>query len=63
MSGTPHKCPKCNGTNWLQYDPQSPYGAGTTNCGPWQCNACINGIIWSYPPGDASVAPKEQRYD
>jgi hypothetical protein len=42
----PHKCPKCNGLGWLQYDPQSPFNTGSTACGPWQCNACTNGIIY-----------------
>jgi len=48
----PHKCPKCDGIGWLQYDPNMPWQI-TTLAGPWQCNACINGIIW--------VAAKEQK--
>ena len=42
----PHQCPKCNGFGWLQYDPNYTYFGHTTVCGPWQCNACVNGIIW-----------------
>lgn len=42
----PHRCPKCSGVGVLQYDPQSPF-ASATACGPWPCNACVNGILWS----------------
>ena len=44
----PHKCPKCNGTGYLRYNPQMPF-SDTSSCGPWHCNACVNGIIWESP--------------
>lgn len=46
-SAEPHKCPKCDGYGWLQYDPTMPFGANTS-AGPWQCPACSGtGILWS----------------
>ncbi len=45
---TPHKCPKCDGVGFLQYNPAiGPFAAATSACGPWQCNVCENGVIFS----------------
>lgn len=44
--GKPHKCPKCNGTGFLPFDPLMGWQVSTTSCGPWQCNVCQSGIIW-----------------
>jgi len=44
----PHNCPKCSGVGYLRYNPQMPF-SDTASCGPWQCNACVNGIIWDSP--------------
>jgi len=45
--GKPHKCPKCNGTGWLPYNPQAPYMTESTSTQPqWHCDVCVSGIIW-----------------
>ena len=60
---TPHKCPKCNGVGYLKYDPSNPFGdvtgTATSGFGRWNCNACTNGIIWSYDPIDTETAIKQ----
>ena len=49
--GVPHKCPKCDGYGQLLYDPNNPFGQGTTVAGPWFCPACTGtGVIWSTDP-------------
>lgn len=56
---TPHKCPKCNGTGWLQFNPQTgPIGIGTS-CGPWVCDVCHKGIIWEQLPDIEIVVTPE----
>ena len=60
---TPHKCPKCNGIGFLQYDPNNPFsditGTSTENFGKWHCNVCQSGIIWTHEPLDMKTAIKQ----
>lgn len=51
MNSIPHKCPVCNGSGKVSRPPNIAGDvhswSGSTNCGPWQCNACLgSGIIW-----------------
>lgn len=52
---TPHKCPKCDGKGWLLFDPQMPYATASTSSGPWKCDVCQEGVLWS--PGTHKAPP------
>jgi len=43
----PHKCPKCNGFGYLQYNPSMPFSGCSTSLGPWKCDVCNNGVLWT----------------
>lgn len=57
---TPHKCPKCNGTGWLYWNPAfGPLAGPTASAGPWHCNVCQGGIIWSQEPQPRAAPEKD----
>ena len=52
------KCPVCNGTGWVSVPPGVAGDAeyfSTTNCGPYPCRCCSNGILY--------ISQRENDYD
>lgn len=47
MQRTPHKCPKCDGKGWVNFEPETGRFEGAPQM--WRCDVCEAGIIWSKP--------------
>lgn len=58
----PHKCPKCDGTGKLKFNPLDPYTV-TFSVSLWDCDCCSNGIVFTNSDGCDITKKKFNMYE